>query len=115
MFSNDELRGFIRGEILGDVFPYHTNDHQEVEKHLERLFYRIKRIHGVECEADFDHYGSGYASFVEFFLPQKNRYKGTVDKQRDTRKRNERHYCKYLSSCSSRNYGGRYAEPARSS
>ncbi|GAF14189.1 hypothetical protein JCM19045_3490 [Bacillus sp. JCM 19045] len=71
MFSNDELRGFIRGEILGDVFPYHTNDHQEVEKHLERLFYRIKRIHGVECEADFDHYGSGYASFVEFFCHRK--------------------------------------------
>ncbi|WP_158232855.1 hypothetical protein [Sporosarcina sp. P2] len=65
---------FIEGEIMGDTFPYDSDDEQEVLAHINRLFYRICRIHNVVCEAEWDHFGSGYASFVEFFCYRKEDY-----------------------------------------
>ncbi|GIN21203.1 hypothetical protein [Siminovitchia fordii] len=36
------------------------------------MFYRINRIRNLVCEVEWDHFGSGYASFVEFFCYQKD-------------------------------------------
>lgn len=71
MFSNDQLRDLIKGKIIGDKFPYDTGDEKEIEDHIRRLFYRIKRNHKLVCEAEWGHFGSGYASFVEFFCYSK--------------------------------------------
>ncbi|WP_047984329.1 hypothetical protein [Ornithinibacillus californiensis] len=71
MFSNDQLQALIEGEILGNAYPYNTKNEQEIEAHIRRLFYRINRIPNVVCEAEWDHFGSGYASFVEFFCYRK--------------------------------------------
>lgn len=67
MFSDEQLQMLIEGKIIGDTFPYDTYDEQEILAHINRLFYRINHIHNVVCEAEWDHFGSGYASFVEFF------------------------------------------------
>lgn len=67
MFSNEQLQGLIEGKIVGNKFPYDTNNEQEIEAHIRRLFHRIKRIPNLVCEAEWNHFGSGYASFVEFF------------------------------------------------
>lgn len=71
MFSNENLKSTIAGKPIGDVFPYDTGDPQEIEGHIRRLFYRLLRIPNLVCEADWDHFGSGYASFVEFFCYEK--------------------------------------------
>ena len=71
MFSHGELQDLIQGEIVGNKFPYEPNNEQEIEAHIRRLFYRINRIPGVICEAEWNHFGSGYASFVEFFCYRK--------------------------------------------
>lgn len=70
MFSNDELQKLIAGEIIGDIYPYDTNDETEIEAHIKRLFHRINRIPNVVCDAEWYHFGSGYASFIEFFCYQ---------------------------------------------
>ncbi|MEW9110084.1 MAG: hypothetical protein AB2374_12105 [Cytobacillus gottheilii] len=75
MFSDNQLRDLIAGKIIGDIFPYVTKDEKEIKEHIRRLYYRIKRIHHVECEAEWDHFGSGYASFVEFFCYSKDEVK----------------------------------------
>ncbi|MCI2256194.1 hypothetical protein L2D08_17750 [Domibacillus sp. PGB-M46] len=67
MFSNLQLRDLIAGKIVGNKFPYDTDNEQEIEAHIRRLFYRINRIPNLICEAEWNHFGSGYASFVEFF------------------------------------------------
>ena len=67
MFTDEQLRNLIAGKMIGDSYPYDTNDDNEVEAHIRRLFYRLNRIPGIICEAEWDHFGSGYASFVEFF------------------------------------------------
>lgn len=71
MFSDEQLQAMIDGKIVGEKFPYDTNDGREIEAHIRRLFHRINRIPNVVCEAEWDHFGSGYASFVEFFCYQK--------------------------------------------
>lgn len=71
MFSDEQLQAMIDGKIIGEKFPYDTIDEREVEAHIRRLFHRINRIPNVVCEAEWNHFGSGYASFVEFFCYQK--------------------------------------------
>ncbi|MCG7337519.1 hypothetical protein MHZ95_19860 [Sporosarcina sp. ACRSM] len=71
MFSNEQLQDLIRGRIVGNRFPYVANNEQEIEAHIQRLFYRINRIPNLVCEAEWNHFGSGYASFVEFFCYRK--------------------------------------------
>lgn len=71
MFSDEQLQAMIDGKIIGEKFPYDTNDEREIEAHIRRLFHRINRIPNVVCEAEWNHFGSGYASFVEFFCYQK--------------------------------------------
>lgn len=71
MFSNEQLQDLIQGEIVGNEFPYEPNNEQEIEAHIRRLFHRINRIPNVICEAEWNHFGSGYASFVEFFCYRK--------------------------------------------
>lgn len=71
VFSNEQLQNLIEGKIIGNKFPYDTNNEQEIEAHVRRLFHRINRIPNVVCEAEWNHFGSGYASFIEFFCYRK--------------------------------------------
>ncbi|MCT2536859.1 hypothetical protein NC661_16680 [Aquibacillus koreensis] len=71
MFSNVQLQQLIEGKIIGGRFPYDTNDEREIEAHIRRLYHRINRIPNLICEAEWDHFGSGYASYVEFFCYRK--------------------------------------------
>ncbi|AXH99332.1 hypothetical protein DV702_05995 [Sporosarcina sp. PTS2304] len=71
MFSNEQLSALIQGEIIGRGYPYNTQDETEIESHIRRLFHRIERIPNVMCEAEWNHFGSGYASFIEFFCYRK--------------------------------------------
>ncbi|UTR10356.1 hypothetical protein MM300_21200 [Evansella sp. LMS18] len=71
MFSNKQLKELIAGKIVGSKYPDDTKNEQEISGNIRRLFYRIKRIPGLVCEAEWDHFGSGYASFVEFFCYRK--------------------------------------------
>lgn len=71
MFTNEQLQNLIEGKIIGQQFPYDTYSEEEIEPHIRRLFYRINRIPNLVCEAEWNHFGSGYASFVEFFCYRK--------------------------------------------
>lgn len=66
-FTNEQLQTMISEEPIGEIFPYNTKDKSLIEKHIEELFYTLNRSESFKCEAIFDHYGSGYASYVDFF------------------------------------------------
>ncbi|MEK4424904.1 hypothetical protein [Solibacillus sp. FSL K6-1523] len=65
MFSNDELKVLIAGEMIGDIYPYSSRNEQEVDHYLKRLIAEVKRekIQVIEEPA---HFGSGYASYFEW-------------------------------------------------
>lgn len=71
MFTNNELKDLIAGKAVGNSFPYDTKDGEMIEAHIKRLYHRINRIPNIICEAEWDHFGSGYASYVEFFCYRK--------------------------------------------
>lgn len=75
MFTNEQLRQIIAGDPVGSGYPYNTNNHQEIEAHIRGLYYRVKRIPHLIMEAEWDHFGSGYASFVEFYCYQRENIK----------------------------------------
>lgn len=68
MFSDDQLQDAIEGKAVGDYYPYNTNNEREIEAHIRRMLYRLKRIPNLIVDAEWEHFGSGYASFVEFFV-----------------------------------------------
>ncbi|WP_405099692.1 hypothetical protein [Oceanobacillus sp. FSL H7-0719] len=71
MFSDDQLQDAIEGKAVGDYYPYNTNNEREIEAHIRRMLYRLKRIPNLIVDAEWEHFGSGYASFVEFFCYRK--------------------------------------------
>lgn len=66
--TEDRLRSIARGAIVGDWPPYDAGDEQAVERFLRRVVDELRRCRALEVEADFDAYGSGYASYVDVFL-----------------------------------------------
>ncbi|WP_046180983.1 hypothetical protein [Domibacillus tundrae] len=71
-FKKRELRKMIKGKPLYNVFPDQLNSEEEIEKNVRRLFDQLNKSDQLICEGEFDHYGSGYASFVEFFCFKKD-------------------------------------------
>lgn len=66
-FSNEQLQMMISGKTVGDSYPYNTNDKKQIEQYIQDLFYKLNCSKFIQCEAIFDHYGSGYASYVDIF------------------------------------------------
>lgn len=48
-----------------------TQKMKKIEAYIKQLYYRIKRISNIVCEAEWDHFDSGYASFLDFFCYRK--------------------------------------------
>ena len=82
MYSREQLQCFIDGEIIGESYPYDTGNEEEIKTYIKQLYYRIRRIPNIICEAEFDHFGSGYASFVEFFCYRKEDIVVVKDKEK---------------------------------
>lgn len=82
MYSSEQLQGFINGEKIGESYPYDTKNAEEIEAYIKQLYYRIKRIPNMICEAEFDDFGSGYASFVELFCYRKEDVIVVKDKEK---------------------------------
>lgn len=71
-FTNEQLQMMISEEPVGNLYPYNTKDKQQIEAYIQDLFYTINHLKSIKCEAIFDHYGSGYASYVDFFCYRKD-------------------------------------------
>lgn len=53
------------------VYPYSTQDPDTIEHFLQQVVESLKNSDQMEVEAEFDHYGSGYASYVEVFCDRR--------------------------------------------
>lgn len=71
-FTTEQLQTMIAEQPIGESYPYNTKDKAQIEKYIQDLFYTINRSKTIQCEAIFDHYGSGYASYVDFFCYKKD-------------------------------------------
>jgi len=71
-FTEPQLHSLIQQKPIGHSFPYNTEAEEQIEAYIQSLFERFKQSKLIQCDAEFDHYGSGYASFVEFFCYKKD-------------------------------------------
>ena len=53
------------------VYPYSTQDPDTIDRFLQEVVESLKNSEQIEVEAEFDHYGSGYASYVEVFCDRR--------------------------------------------
>ncbi|MHA6250387.1 hypothetical protein [Oceanobacillus sp. CAU 1775] len=68
LFSNDQLKSLIDGKMIGEIYPYITDDQQAVLNYLKMIRAEFERMPNLHCEPDLLHFGSGYASYVEWFF-----------------------------------------------
>lgn len=80
--SNQELQEIINGNQVGDDWPFIGGTPDDVEVHLRMIMQSLNASYGIEVEGEFDHYGSGYASYVHLFC---KRPKEASTYQRDGR------------------------------
>jgi hypothetical protein len=62
-----DLRAIIAGTPVGETPPYSTRDPKQIEDFLHKVANQLGRSPLLEVDADFNHYGSGYASYVHVF------------------------------------------------
>lgn len=75
IFSNEQLKSLIDGEMIGEQYPYNTNNEQAVLDYLKMIRAEFNRMPNLYCEPDRLHFGSGYASYVEWFFYTENEVK----------------------------------------
>lgn len=65
--SEANLRRLVARQSFGDLSPYSEGDDARIEAYLRRVVAGLSRSKLIGVEAKFDHYGSGYASYVDVF------------------------------------------------
>lgn len=65
--SEQHLRDVIAQRPVGPAPPYAGGVGAEIEDHLRRVVAALASDGLLDVEADFDHYWSGYASYVDVF------------------------------------------------
>lgn len=66
MFSNEQLQAMIRQEVISDMYPYSAGNEQDLKNYLKAILAELKRSN-IHCKVEIDHFGSGYASYIQWF------------------------------------------------
>lgn len=67
--SDAMLRSVIDGVVVGSEWPFSTGKANTVEAHMRQAVQQLELVLGISLKADWDHYGSGFASYVDIFCP----------------------------------------------
>ena len=71
-FSEDYLRRMVRAEVTGDFPPFTLGSITKVENYIRKLVARLATSPTLVVEADFNSYGSGFASYVEVRISKRD-------------------------------------------
>jgi len=71
-FSDDYLRRIVDAEVVGDFPPFTLGSITKTENYIRKLLARLAAGADFLVEADFDSYGSGFASYVEVKISKLN-------------------------------------------
>jgi hypothetical protein len=71
-FSEDYLRHIVRREVVGDFPPFTLGSVAKTENYIRKIVAHLASISTILVEADFDSYGSGFASYVEVRISKRD-------------------------------------------
>ena len=73
-FTEVEVERLIQGRAVREPLSFDPDNGEEVRRFYEELVRQIEREQGLRSRVEWNHYGSGYASFVEaWFYPADDR------------------------------------------
>ena len=72
--SENEIHRLLSQQAIMGEYPWMSEDQKMVESHFKRTLAEVTRSTKTESRVEWDHYGSGYASFVDVWL-----YKATPE------------------------------------
>lgn len=74
--TDEEIESLISDETICEIYPWITNDENIIDQFYKQILFAISRKTEMQFLADFDHYGSGYSSYIPtFFYSEKNKIK----------------------------------------
>lgn len=68
------LTSIVHQTYVGEFYPYNEEqkNEKEIDSYINNLVGSLSSITNLKVEADFNNYGSGYASYVPIFLYKKD-------------------------------------------
>ena len=67
MFTNEQLKTMIRQEIISEQYPYSEQDDRVLKNYLKAVLAELAQMK-IRYKLEPDHYGSGYASYIQWFV-----------------------------------------------
>jgi len=72
-FDKEYLTDIVKGKTKGDFPPFSKGKWKKSESYLRKIAGRLKDIKSIQVDADFNHYGSGFSSYVHLYLSKKDK------------------------------------------
>ncbi len=82
-FTEEYLRNLVSGKVQGNFAPFSTGDLFAVENYIKQMLGRLKNSRTVKIEADYDAYGSGFASYISVKISKKDKSDTTISNESD--------------------------------
>jgi hypothetical protein len=65
MFQHEEIVKLLRGDPIDSALPFDSHDEQTIKAFYEPIIEAAESRFGLASRVEWNHYGSGYASFVD--------------------------------------------------
>ncbi|MCB0503351.1 MAG: hypothetical protein KDD32_11760 [Bacteroidetes bacterium] len=72
-FEKEYLTDLVKGKTKGDFPPFSSGKWKKSDDYLKQIVGRLKDIQSIQVEADFNHYGSGFSSYVHLYLSKRDK------------------------------------------
>ncbi len=79
-FTEEYLRNLANDQVQGDFTPFTKNDVQKVERYIKGMLGPLKDRKSFIVEADFENYGSGFASYINVKISKKDKSDSIITK-----------------------------------
>ena len=63
-----DIPRLLRHEVISNEPPWSSGDEGAIDEHLKNLIQKLECTLGVKTKSEWDHYGSGYASYVDTWV-----------------------------------------------
>lgn len=68
LLTNTQIEQLLNQEVITEEWPWSTNNEKVINKNIKDIVAEICLAARLEDKTEYNHYGSGYASFVDCWL-----------------------------------------------
>jgi hypothetical protein len=80
-FTEEYLRNLAADKVQGDFAPFNKKDMGKVKRYIKGMLGRLSDNHRLVVEADYQSYGSGFASYINVKISKKDKSDTTIVKE----------------------------------